>query len=599
MRDEVERLRDQYQFLHWHLAFPDVFQVKNGESEYESLDKDKEGIDPSWHGGFDVVLGNPPWDRIKFQEKEWFSTKRPDISITTNSSTRRKMIQALKNDDLELFKFYCEAKRKSEGESHFTRNSQRFPLCGRGDVNTYTVFTENNLSVINIFGKVGCIVPSGIATDDTSKLFFQHLMKTETLHQLFSFFEIRRLFPGTDSRNPFCLLTLGGSSNVSPNGGLFMFSLRKAEDIRDKERQFFLQSKDIEILNPNTLTCPAFSFSTDAELSKKIYYRVPVLLNERIQIEDSWELKIRRILDMGDPEIIGKCISNEGKRVQGFLPVYEAKMTDQFDYRSASYLGSKIADVTLQDKKTATFQVLPRYWIPQSIVLEKNPDEWNRKWFFCWRDIVNSERTTNACILPFFGTDFTLRVGFPSQEVERTAIALVSVLNSFVLDYCTRQKVGGLHLSDYITKQLPVPPPSLFSSKVNWISAQSFYDWVFPRALELSYTAWDLQPFAQDCGYEGPPFKWDEDRRFLLRCELDAAYFHLYGIQRDDVDYIMDTFPIVKRKDEKAHGHYRTKNTILQIYDAMATAIASGQPYQTILDPPPADPRVAHPPKAS
>jgi hypothetical protein len=98
----------------------------------------------------------------------------------------------------------------------------------------------------------------------------------------------------------------------------------------------------------------------------------------------------------------------------------------------------------------------------------------------------------------------------------------------------------------------------------------------------------------RDMGYDDAPFRWDEERRFLLRCELDAAYFHLYGIQCDDVDYIMETFPIVKRKDEKAHGHYRTKDKILEIYDAMAEAMKTGQAYQTLLDPPPANPSVAH-----
>jgi hypothetical protein len=112
--------------------------------------------------------------------------------------------------------------------------------------------------------------------------------------------------------------------------------------------------------------------------------------------------------------------------------------------------------------------------------------------------------------------------------------------------------------------------------------------------VELTYTAWDLAPFARDCGYDGPPFRWDEARRFLLRCELDAAFFHLYGIARDDADYILETFPIVKRDDVKRHGDYRTKRTILEIYDAMQTAIATGEPYQTILDPPPGNPRMAH-----
>ena len=118
--------------------------------------------------------------------------------------------------------------------------------------------------------------------------------------------------------------------------------------------------------------------------------------------------------------------------------------------------------------------------------------------------------------------------------------------------------------------------------------------WIGSRAIELTYTAWDLLPFCKSCGWDGPPFRWDEERRFLLRCELDAAYFHLYGIERDDVDYIMETFPIVKRKDEAAHGEYRTKRVILEIYDEMALAMQGGPAYQTRLDPPPADPRVAH-----
>ena len=87
-------------------------------------------------------------------------------------------------------------------------------------------------------------------------------------------------------------------------------------------------------------------------------------------------------------------------------------------------------------------------------------------------------------------------------------------------------------------------------------------EWMLPRVLELSYTSWELEPFARDCGYEGPPFIWDEERRFRLRCELDAAFFRLYGISREDVEYIMDTFPIVKRKDEAAFGTYRTKELI-------------------------------------
>jgi len=164
---------------------------------------------------------------------------------------------------------------------------------------------------------------------------------------------------------------------------------------------------------------------------------------------------------------------------------------------------------------------------------------------------------------------------------------LVSNFNAFAFDYCARQMLGGIHLSDFIMKQLPVLPPEAYD--------ETLLRWIVPRVLELTYTAWDLEPFAQDVGYNGPPFRWDEDRRFLLRAELDALYFHLYGIVRDDVEYIMETFPIVKRRDVARHGEYRTKRVILEVYDALADAEQTGIVYQTRLDPPPADLRAAHP----
>jgi hypothetical protein len=141
-----------------------------------------------------------------------------------------------------------------------------------------------------------------------------------------------------------------------------------------------------------------------------------------------------------------------------------------------------------------------------------------------------------------------------------------------------------MSLSFFILKQLPVLPPATYTDEL--------LAFIVPRVLELTYTAWDMQPFAQDCGYSGPPFVWDEARRFLLRCELDALYFHLYGISRDDAAYILDTFPIVRRKDEQQHGEYRTRRVILEIYDEMSAGVAT---YATRLDPPAADARAAHP----
>jgi hypothetical protein len=183
------------------------------------------------------------------------------------------------------------------------------------------------------------------------------------------------------------------------------------------------------------------------------------------------------------------------------------------------------------------------------------------------------------------------------------AAALVANTSSFPFDFVARQKLGGTTMNFFYVKQFPVVPYTSYTS--------ALLDFIVPRVLELTYTAWDMQPFAQDVGYDGPPFIWNEDRRFLLRCELDALYFHLYHVSRDDVDYIMETFPIVKRKDEAKFDEYRTKRVILEMYDQMAALPKVSVPhpkgegqgeylvpdvsqFSTWLTPPPADPSVAH-----
>ncbi len=176
------------------------------------------------------------------------------------------------------------------------------------------------------------------------------------------------------------------------------------------------------------------------------------------------------------------------------------------------------------------------------------------------------------------------------------AACLVACISSLVFDFAARFKVGGTTLNFFIYEQLPVLPPATYSASAPWAPDQPLRGWLLPRVLELTYTAYDLAPFARDLGYTGPPFRWDEPRRFLLRCELDAAFFLLYGIDRDDAAYILDTFPIVRRHDEKLHGSFRTKDLILDLHSSLAAAIRTGQPYHSLLDPPPADPRAAHRP---
>jgi hypothetical protein len=605
---EIDRLAAHYRFLHWHLAFPDVFAIpKPGEEPGNGL--------AGWAGGFDVVLGNPPWERVKLQEKEWFASRRPDIAAAPNAAARRKRIAALKDEDPKLWTAWVEALREADGESHLIRNSGRYPLCGLGDINTYSIFAETNRLILGPTGRVGCIVPSGIATDDTTKAFFRELVESRTLASLYDFENAVGLFPGVGhGRYKFCLLTLTGSIRPVRSGADFVFFAHHVEDLRDDWRRFTLTAEDIFLFNPNTRTCPVFRSKRDAELAKAIYRRVPVFVREGPPAENPWGVQFLRMFDMATDSTLfrtRKQLDADDWHLQGnvfhrgtdrYLPLYEAKMMHHFDNRFGDYADyppgaqtTALPDIPRDRLRDPRYGVLPRYWVPGTEVEHRLASRWERSWLLGWRDVTNAtnERTVIASILPLVACGDTVLLMCPSIGSSKQLAAMLAHLDSFVLDYIARQKLGGTHLKYHVFRQLPSFHPIAYAQPAPW-TREPLSDWILPRVLELTYTAWELEEFARDCGYHGAPFRWDDDRRFDIRCELDAAFFHKYGITRDDVDYVIETFPIVKRADVKQHGEYRTKRTILEIYDAMARAASMGGSYQTRLDPPPADPRGAH-----
>ncbi len=607
--DEIQHLAEQYQFFHWHLAFPDVFRVP---TKGETPENEQAG----WSGGFDVVLGNPPWERIKIQEKEWFASRRPDIATAANAAQRRRMISNLLYEDPAMYAAFMDNQRQATGESHLVRNSGRYPLCGRGDVNTYSIFAETMRLVINPTGRVGCIVPSGIATDDTTKYFFRDLMESHSLANLYSFENEEFIFPAVHHATKFCLLTISGIDRKQQAAD-FVFFARQTSYLQDEERHFSLSARDIALLNPNTRTCSIFRSKRDVELTKAIYERVPVLVKEGPLEENPWSISFNRMFDMAndshlfrtreqleadDWRLEGNIFCKDGEEC---LPLYEGKMTWHFDHRFGTYQGQteaqanqgKLPELDEEQHADPSLLPIPQYWVHESFLPDLLKD--GRKALLAFRDIANSVvlRTAIFSVLPIVACGHTLPIVVLDSKYTREVAYFTSCTSSFVFDYVARQKLGGTHLTLFILKQLPVLSPAQYIDVCKWNDRTSLGDWILPRAIELTYTAWDLEAFAKDCGYDGPPFRWDEQRRFLLRCELDAAYFHLYGIERDDVDYIMETFPIVRRKDEKLHGEYRTKRVILEIYDEMQRAMETGVPYRTRLEPPPADPSVAHAPR--
>jgi len=262
----------------------------------------------------------------------------------------------------------------------------------------------------------------------------------------------------------------------------------------------------------------------------------------------------------------------------------------------------------------------PCYWIPEVEVIAGLHGDVTKKWLIASRRITSAglQRTCIYAFIPLVGASDSITLADLPRASPRVQKAFVANMNSFVFDFVTRQKQAGANLSFFVKRQLPLVRAATYAERTEWDATQPLDGWISPRVLELTYTAWDLEAFARDCNFNGPPFRWDEERRFLLRCELDAAFFHLYlpadtsgdwrqtdgetpeeliqlksnfSTPRDAVAYVMDTFRVVRDNDEQQfNGDYRTKRVILEIYDALQDAIQTGRPYQTRLDPPPGPP---------
>jgi hypothetical protein len=472
------------------------------------------------------------------------------------------------------------------------------------------LFAELNRDLLNGNGRAGIIVPTGIATDHTTRFFFQDIVNTGTLASLYDFENREAIFPGVHRSYKFSLLTLTGSDKPVLEADFLFFALR-VSDLRDDERHFTLSAADIGLINPNTQTAPIFRYRKDAELTKGIYGMIPAFVVEGENEVNAWEVYYLRLVDYSDyaSELhdLDRC-RREGYQQAGnqwykedtiLLPVYESKLINIYDHRFATYEStSDVHEPSVLEKNRPSFSVQPRYWVTTDFfthtLMAKYP-EYDNDWFLSYRDVARSTdiRTLISTVTPRLPASRKQPVlGF---NTNRAGHLMLANLNAFVLDFVARQKIGGISMSYFIIKQLPILKPNRYVEPCKWQRGDLLAVWLIPRVLELSCTAYDVHSFALALGYCGPPFPWDEERRFLLRSELDAAYFHLYGIERDDVDYILDTFPIVRRKDEDEYGEYRTKRVILEIYDEMAEAMATGQPYQTRLDPPPAHPDAAHP----
>ena len=587
-KSEVKRIAEEQRFFHWCVEFPEVFAANKG---------------------FDVMCGNPPWDKIKVEDKKWFeSHNRADIVNAGTASLRKEAIEALQTSDPTLYKEYAKALADAEALSRFARLAGRFDLTATGDIDLYPMFAELCLS----FSKEawGLVLPTGIAMNDSNKAFFSKLIDENRLISLYDFENREKLFD-IDSTNHFCLLTIGKEQNTprTVKGGFF---LTRLDHLLDPRRIYTLQTSDFARLNPNTKTCPIFRTSRDAKLTAKIYRNSTILYNETTG-DNPWNVKFSRMLDMSNDSYLFRTyaqLTAQGATLNGntfttadgksYVPLYEGKMIWHYNHHYGTWPteGERPNSINMPSEDELANPdscIMPWYWVPLAAVKERlvkyDKDgnvvwEWKHNWMLCFRDISKStnERTIIATIVPKQGFNNKTPIIFEESGILDGTI-MCGILSSIVFDYVTRQKVGGKSMNFFYVKQFPVLTPEHIPSAMQWQ--------IVKRVAELCYFNHDMDGWASELWEEmneeqraelpqlgaQQPWIYNPERRAILQAELDAIFAHLYGLNTEDLRYILDpedvcgkgcineTFRVLKDNEIRQYGEYRTKRLVLEAWN--------------------------------
>jgi hypothetical protein len=628
----ITQLAAQYHVLHWHVAFPEVFALPDASEPPEHAMA-------GWQGGFDVVLGKPPWQPL---------------------TARGQMARAM-----PLLRHI----RRQYGTTAETLQSP-------------VLFLDTARLLIRPTGRIGCLIPAQLVTTETA--FFQTLLAQGAIVSLHTLTNDTHLMPHLPRTTALSLLTLAGAHDPQTVADV-VWGVRHCDELDDAARHVALNADDIALLNPNTRSWPVFRTARAAELTRAIYRRMPVLRQQGPSVVESWGVQSATMLHLTRDAALLRTrqqLEAEGWQLHGevfrqgqalYVPVYEGAMLRPWGtsynpgqsvsprywlpaervmhavarvpaallqaYRIrraeavvkmlAAWVGgyhlnrghSICTRETLAQVYNPLFHALPptpgawaaapaleREWplTPGDLVLIKRQhdaltlarqliEKHCPDWCMAWRQVVEAGHVVTASVCPRVGLAQSCALLQAACVDAALASCLLANLNSVVIDFCARQKMSGRRLTPEILDQLPVVPPTTYAAPCAWDHAVLLRDWVASRVLELVYTSPALAPWARDCGYDGPALHWDAARRRWLHSELEAAYGLLYGLARPDMVFILETgMPGQPPQPSEAAASETlpTSQLILQVYDALHQARETGTAYHSPLAPSPVAPHL-------
>ena len=588
-------LIEEERFLNWEVAFPGVWRQWDGERT----------------GGFDALIGNPPWDVYEFEEVPWFEGRDPVIA-KAGKSERKKKIDALKEQcDPLWFEFEQARARLRQGSSLIKKGKSSLVWNTKGKLDLYKMFVERAVQLLAPQGLVGFLVKTGIATGKGTSAFFYDRAVAGCVKTLFDFENKKVFFTDIHASEKFCAFVVSRERGFEATDCAYY--LHSLEELDDPGRRFLLTTDDFARVNPNSKTSPIFRSKRDAELTTQIYAAKPILSLHRGKKNPLWPVVYNQMLNISTDQGLFRTVEQlegtEGafsigqNRFQNaggiWLPLYEGKMAQAFDHRASDvYINSENVfrqgqklSIPVEEKGDPNRYPATRFYVQEKDTRWPNADAWT----IAFKDVTatTNMRTMIAAMLPKSGVAHTFPVLSLNDEVVSrapTAAVILGCLNAIPFDYTARQKIPATHFTWYVLEQLPVIPLEVI--KRTKFGDTSAWDLITEMVLELTYTAHDMAPFARDMGHiddKGevlPPYQWNEVRRIRLKAKLDAVFFHLYGIfnpanreqSRDDIRYIYSTFPIVERQEIKAHSRYLSRDLALAYCNTLAAGYSHAEP---------------------
>ena len=480
----------------------------------------------------DIVIGNPPWEKVRFEERKFFKPLAAEISAIAQKNKRQEAIENLRKN-----KPICYAWYKEILNDYFIFKSKimEHPFISKtanGELNTYSLFAELSLCMINNFGVAALITKSALVTSPGNRKFFNYILKSNKLASLCLFNNSLRVF-NIDSREKFCVITCTKGANSSFE---LIAGANKPGDLCSEAR-IYLSRNEVSVINPNTMMIPNISSSSDIEVLLNTHKRLPLF---EIVYPNC---HFGRLVHLTTHADYIETTNNEDN-----IPIYEGKFIERYNARFATF-----ADVSFANRysakayakkiiKSSSEIPLPesRYFIKKDY-WKKISSNYSEPFMLCWRSLTSTtnSRTTLAMLLPTMPTCQSIQ--FLQTNETKDLLLMLALFNSKPFDYFVRLKMPGIDLTQSVIKQTPVPPREAYEKFMKYMGiTQTVEQHVLVRVAEvLSHEPMMLQ-ILRKCNISH--IITNEKKPSVLEKELDDLFYGLYGLNEAEVKIIQSSF---------------------------------------------------------